>query len=342
MRTVLFAICVGVVALLAAACSLSGETKEKPEASSQPTAEDEGLARLREARVAGTLYFTDRSCKLRAVRLPGLRPAQLPPVEGHCRFSLSPDEEGIDATSVRWSPDGTLKARPLPGHIELATDSTAWRFTFQGFAPSFKPDGTPTFVREGRLLAWTKCSSRNGVAFPDQTSRCAREVFSDADLERAFSDPARYLRAVYTIKDVQWLDDATIAVLVHSHERPGRNIENLVAIFRNRGLIAVPHFSGEPYSDFRLSPKRRYIHARGDDTGRVYVFRRRGDEVSTVLVSQRASNGLAFSPDERWVALGNRGNMTVVRTDQLRDHYYMTGRARLIPVPLRVFDLDWR
>jgi hypothetical protein len=105
-RGVASAVVLAAVALVAVAAIVDA-VRQRP----APPLDAEAAGELAELGVSGTLVYTDPGCRLRAVSLPDLRPAPLPAGETRCDISVSPDGRRVASASVRWSADGTRRAR---------------------------------------------------------------------------------------------------------------------------------------------------------------------------------------------------------------------------------------
>jgi hypothetical protein len=127
----------------------------------------------------------------------------------------------------------------------------------------------------------------------------------------------------WTVRELHWLDDTRFAAIVRD-----RGFDYL-ALFE-RGRVVRPPINGfEGLEGLKPSPHARFVAAY-ERSGTVVIAGRAGRAVH--LPVQRG-RGIAWSPDERWVAVGDEGGIWVFRADG-------TGAAPArIPLPAR--DVLW-
>ena len=269
---------------------------------------------LRAEAIRGTLAWTDRRCRVRAVSLPDLE--DVPTVGGRaCTLQTSPGWLAYDLKTP--APDGGSTVRCRGGAIEVVGKGwTVVRVRFLGCPPAWKRDGTLTFVRDGDLAALATCENRRA---------CARILVSRGDLARSLArDPWAFRRPAF--KEVGWLDDETFAALVRDSERR----EDVIGIFRSRRLVSAPAFSYRALSDLRVSPYGNYVAARVEDDGLV-VLDERGRFQTTGL---RSAYAVTWSPDETWTAMATADGVFVFKTGERP--------AGLIHLDIQASDLVWR
>jgi hypothetical protein len=278
-------------------------------------------AQLERAGVRGTLFFTDPECRLWALELPALtwrfrRSAPAP----DCRFSISPDGTPLFGNAV-WSPRADLGAvdESRSTFIEALAPETGWTHRSAGSSPSFRPDGTLTFVRDGALWQWSdRCPEgaqtvvfRTGYLAGQSTARCERVLLSKADLRRRLR-PALLRQGgslgAYFLDEAAWVDRRTLAVLVSDRLR-GVVVATLSERRRHRsfarGLFAS---SGIIVSDLEASPRGTYLAARF--FGDISVFDRRVRVRPLPVDGPRA---IAWPRNERFVLLADGSGVSIVQ-----------------------------
>jgi hypothetical protein len=282
---------------------------------------------------AGTLYFTDAGCRLRALRLPALRPAQAPEWT-RCTFSLSPSGRSVLPADAAWHPQGRMYARSSSGRVEVASFSPPWNFRFEGTAPAFKPNGTLTFVRGNNVIEWARCSpvSSDAVAFAaDTTSRCPRVVVSRLQLLEATHFGSEPLSETpFTVEAVAWLDDVRFAAILEGLEGPTQVV---VAIYDGRRLIRGTAGFVASFGDLSASSRRLFAFTRND---RLEGFSVMGADASSLLPLPgfRDVHALGWSPNGRWLAVATRASVYLMDT--------LDPDRRALRIPLAARDLAWR
>src|SRR6266545_1334263 len=112
---------------------------------------DRLAAELQALGAGGVLYLTDANCRRYLLGLPALVWTTEQGLPGpDCSRAGSPvvsERSGLAAEQV--------------GAETIEVSSEIWSFRFPGFSPAFKPSGTLTFVRDGRVYEWTSaCQAR--------------------------------------------------------------------------------------------------------------------------------------------------------------------------------------
>ena len=205
--------------------------------------------------------------------------------------------------------------------IQVATKLGPDGEPFRGTAPAWRPDGTLTYFAEGALREWPS----------------GDVVLSQRDLVRAlrtlpFDELAtRFDR--FRIREARWLDDRRLAAILSADGPEFR--EDMLAIYDGAELDQFTFDGLGGLSDLRTSPGGRYAAARstgGRDAPGGFVMIESGRELNTPrIVGYRA---LAWSPDERWVAIAAEGGVFVYRPG-------VPGPPEL-ELPLDANDLAWR
>jgi len=257
----------------------------------------------------GTVFYSDASddCRLHTLHLAGFRDAP-PPKARMCRFSLSPDGQRAAPASSAWSPLGGLVAVPRAHAFHL--ESTAGQhIRVRGSAPSFKPDGALTFVRDGQLLEWSVDCRPGDRLFTlpgdNATARCVRTVLRT---------PA--------LRSVAWLTNTRFAGITEAGA--------LVVFDRARRIVRAP--TGSPNARVEASPRGTFFTVWSGNRFQG-AYDRNGKRIVNFPVPR--IRALAWSPSERWAMLATvRGAVYIFRPD--------TGEARLRRLGLTARDLAWR
>ncbi len=251
--------------------------------------------------LGGTLYYTDASCELQAIELPRQTPTEAPNWD-ECRFALSANGRRVSGEGSGWDPQSDPLIGKLfqseNGTIQVSTDRGPEGSPFPGTAPAWHPNGTLTYFSDGAVREWPS----GGV------------VLSQRDLVRALRTlpldelATRYDR--FRVREAAWLDGRRLAAILSADGPEGRM--DMLAIYHGRELDAFTFDGPGGFSELRTSPGGRYAAARstgGRDAD--FVMIESGREVNTPrIVGYRA---LAWSPDERWVAIAADGGVFVYR-----------------------------
>ena len=256
----------------------------------------------------GTIVFSDPhdGCRLHTLRLAGFREAAPPKYRG-CRFSLSPDGSTAAPPGSAWSPLGGVLA--LPGAGAFVLRSGSGQVAVRGTSPAFKPDGTLTYLQEGRLVEWTIRCARSERLFTipgdNGTARCVRSVF-----------PRRLL-------DVDWLTNSRFVAVT-----PG----GAFLLVDNGRIVIRANLPPHRTAAVAVSPQRRFVTLwlNGELAGTLTAW---GGPV--VLPPIAHVRSLAWSPTERWAMLATRrGSVYLLRPG--------TGDARVRRLDVQADDLAWR
>jgi hypothetical protein len=263
------------------------------------------VQKLTSRQVTGVLHLTIRVrpglCTLRSVALPSLEETSAVDV-GSCRIATSP--------GGRVAAGG-----PCPGS-SISVVSPTQPVVFEGCAPAWKPDGTLTFVRRGRVM--------------EVVNGCTRPAPGDC-LRRT---PVRN-RPGEAIRELAWLDGERLAAVIQG---PGR-LNKYVSVFErgrrvNRPEPFIPGLAYlRPFGEDRL-----LIRAGSPPGAALFLLDRRGrpQGFSGNALPQFLADGqaVAVSPDGAWVASTRAGAVHV---------YRLGGRRPLDPVRIDIdaFDLGW-
>jgi hypothetical protein len=266
----------------------------------------------------GTLTYADEDCRSHELALPDLGQAGSPlGYQGLCRYRASVGGV-VETLGPPRSPDWRVEATCGAGMLrlrqrEFGVDEPHLVAEAPGCGAAWKPNGTVTFVQDGAVRRFVRCPG-DGQGAP---LRCSKPVLTRAELGRELTGGS------WTVRELHWLDDTRFAAIVRD-----RGFDYL-ALFE-RGRVVRPPINGfEGLEGLKPSPHARFVAAY-ERSGTVVIAGRAGRAVH--LPVQRG-RGIAWSPDERWVAVGDEGGIWVFRADG-------TGPAPVrIPLPAR--DVLW-
>jgi hypothetical protein len=271
---------------------------------------------LRSAGIRGKLVVAGEDCFVRVLVLPELVQEPSEPLPG-CSLTVSPgvsvgvEREVVARSGDRARCDGGIVER-LRGRLVVGGH--------RGCNPAWRPDGVLTLVRGGGVWAVGRCDGFAGRG-------CTRAVLPRAALEREFGRVGQ--RGTTWVEEVAWIDVQTVAVI--AGVRDGGRSADVLAVFEGRRLVASPL---GPYDDLallRVSPLGTHVATVSPEQPSVVVATRRG----TFVREAPEAAAVAWSPDERWVALARGGEVVVSDGIEL-------GAEVTITVPLPARDLAWR
>ena len=309
MRTWLVLAAVLAVGAAAAADALRSGLRDNELTAAAPAAERRIVPPGVPAGAMGTVYYSDPGddCRLNSLRLAGFTEAS-PPNFDECRFSLSPDGTRIAPEGSVWSPLGGVVAVPREDGFALET-GPGQTIVIRGRVPAFKPDGTLTQVRNGKLVEWSiECRHAERLfTLPgdNATARCAHTVFP---------------RPIVT---VVWFSNSRFAAVLPTGK--------LVIVDEGDVLVRadLPRFHR---AALELSPKRTFatLWLDGELAG---TFDSGGGPAPLAPIGLVTS--LAWAPSERWILAGTReGPVFLLRPD--------AGDARVRRLDISARDLAWR
>jgi len=264
---------------------------------------DRLAAELQALGAGGVLYLTDANCGRYLLGLPAL---------------LWTTAQGLPG------PDCTRGGRPLMSERSgLAAEqvdaemievfSEIWSFRFPGFSPAFKPGGTLTFVRDGRVYEWASaCPARATTV----TFRGLREI------DRC---PRQVRRAPPLVQELVWSGENDFAVIAGP-----QGVRSLIVI-RDGRAISLFKSVGASLSGLVASPHGRYFGARVGGSMLVFDSRRPGN--LALPSGAERSTAVTWSPDERFTALASQSSVYVYPGER-------PGQA--VALPLTAIELDWR
>ena len=289
-----------------------GAAAPKPTSTTGPASPEAAVvAALREAGVSGTLEYADADCDTHAVSLPDLT-ARPSGVGAGCSFADRSNETAgyvVECSGRRVSIDDPHQAP----YAQVRADCP----------PAWKPDGTPTLLRDGEVVEPHPCSDR-GIS----PMRCSRALLASDDLLRELHG-AGWSGFRFAVEEVAWLSDSRAAAIVRARSRDDRG--ELLAVFDGRRLVTAPTAAYEDLGALRLSPSGSFVSAQIADPGGVVVVDRDGALVRPLV---RHGSALAWSPDERWIAEATEEGIYVFPAD--------VGTPRVYVLPFVARDLIWR
>jgi hypothetical protein len=261
------------------------------------------VTRLKQIGARGALYLTDARCRRFVITLPELRWTTSDALPGtDCGFWAHPIE------------DSGLAARQVNADT-IEVTSGGWSHGFEGTGPAFKPDGTLTFVRAGRLYEWSaRCpATARTVRFEGLHSvpRCVRRVEG----------------APRGVEDVVWLSDRDYAAVAGP---PGAVSILVLREGREKRLFTGV---GTRVGALQASPNGRYLVARLD--GRLALFRTSSAGVRALPgASGELVRSITWSGDDRVAALA---------TERSIDVFAMRpAGGPVVRLPISAATVEWR
>ena len=275
---------------------------------------------------AGTLVYTDRDCRFHALRLPSLDEVR-PPADDSvdCWFELSADGRRVAPARAAWN--GSREYAICNGrNVEVRASLVEIpRQVYEGCAPGWRPVTPPrlTLARDGEVL---------GVAPAcDAEPPCETVLVSrDAVLEAARQHPNVPDRPggidAVEIEDVAWLSSDRVVLLLRV-EIGGVGSQDLVSVFEGGRVRGSYYFLDDDRDRLEVSRRSRYIAA-----GTAFAVRADGPRLA-IPDAFGEVRAVAWSPDERWLALAARGALALVQIG--------TDTPRVLALPIDAADLAW-
>jgi hypothetical protein len=232
--------------------------------------------------LTGLLVVAGPDCSMAALRLPGLT-EQSPPRQPDCRGLI-------------WSEDGSLAARcTTTNGTEILDANLEFLSRIQGCAPAWRPDGALSVIRNGDLVMWRRRGRR--VVYVSR-AQLADELAGQIEDGRE-----------YSLVDVAWSATISFAGVVAG---PAPWQRAIIVYTANAVELVVPEL-GRRISALEVSPTGNYMAFATNQLGREFVLlNRAGAEVPIPRIAN--VHALAWSPDERWVALATRTATFIART----------------------------
>jgi hypothetical protein len=281
------------------------------------------VAALRSSGTRGTLVYTDRDCRLHALRVPALVPAR-PPDDAFavgCWFELSPDGTRVAPAGAAWN--GSREYAACNGrYVELRTSEREFpRLALDGCAPAWRPGSPPTLtlVRDGEVVACASPPRCEVVIARRAVEAAARQHPNVPDGPGGIEEVA--------IEDVAWLSDDRAALLLRIRmRRIGR--QDLVAVFEGGRVRGSYYFLDDDRNRLEASPRGRYLAS-----GTAFAVRADGPRLAVPDDFGRVRE-VSWSPDERWLALAAREALALVEVSD-------SAEPRVITLPIDALDVAW-
>jgi hypothetical protein len=270
---------VGALVVLAAADALRS-TGEGPPRASVPPAETKPQGSASD--LQGMIVIGSNCSSLKVLRLPDL-------------IDLQPPRQ-MDCDGIVWSQDGTLYASCFAAYTNVGTSEGRRIDRVLGCSPAWRADGALGVIWDGDLLVWR----RHGTP---------RVFLSKDDLADELGGTLEGART-YRLVDVAWRGTDAFFGIAGGSKPWQRALIGYSAAERINYVI--PEL-GQDISDVRVSPSGNYIAFARSVIGREIVVMAESGEVVPVprIANARA---IAWSPDERWVAISNRNTTFIART----------------------------
>jgi hypothetical protein len=278
---------------------------------------DDLTAQLVALGVRGELVLHDGACSETTLTLPDLDRRE-------SNLACAP-------TGAR-SPDGRQVARCVDGRIEVSSAKTGELEWFdRGCIPAWRPDGALTAAYAGQVVRLRPCAS-----FP-----CIEIAL--AELERAArlhpAVPVRAARVRAFVEGITWMSPTRAAVAISI--RVGAPVDlggvGTIAFFEDGRLqpTTQPQFRsiGAPLD---ASPRGTYVTQTGD------IIMRADGSLLGLPQQLRQARALAWSPDERFLALATRFAVTVVDVGSLERYDETGGGLRSVTIPQPAARVEWR
>lgn len=226
----------------------------------------------------GVLVTADETCETEAFRFPSM--------------ALERPPHPPDCGGLVWSQDGTLMAR-CEGDYTSVTSSKGIQFpNVPGCAPAWRADGTLSVVQNGAIVL----SRRHGPPFA---------FFSRSQLADALAGTVEAPEA-WRFTQVSWFGLTSFVAAV---EGP---TETAIAVFAQGGLESFLPEPGARVQDLRASPLGNFGFALVHPE-REYVMASRGGDL-IAIPHVRGAEAIAWSPDERYVAIATDDETVIART----------------------------
>jgi hypothetical protein len=308
--TALVVAAVAAIGLAAGIDALQGDGE--PEPAAQPAPERSPTSTAAEAPRAspapdgpgaGVLYYTDESCELQAVELPGQRPAEAPNWD-ECEFVLSPDARRVAGAGSGWDPHSDPRLGRLYEHadgmIQVSTNRGPEGEPFRGEAPAWRPDGTLTYFADGAVRSWPG----------GEVVRSQRELLRAVEQSPDPTLPGRFDR--FALREALWLSDSRLAAIVTAEGED--EVEDLLAVYDGRRLVEGSLDRPGGLSDLRASPTGRYVAAReSGNRGFGELLLVEPGEGAFQWPTIQGYRAIAWSPDDEWAAVATDDGVTLFR-----------------------------
>ena len=232
--------------------------------------------------LTGVLLVANAECTVQALRLPDLMPDEP---------SRRPDCAG-----AVWSDDASLVAECTGGVTAVHNQNRELVRRVRGCSPAWRADGSVGVLDRGSLVL-ARSVFRPVVLMTPAELR--------ANLEELVEEPETYDFVAF-----DWIATSRFAAVV----RGGRLEEQALVVFTTDDqLELIMRGLGRLVSSVRVSPLGNYLVLTNNSPERGFsVLTRQGERVLLPRVPD--GRALAWSPDEKWVALATPEEIVVART----------------------------
>jgi hypothetical protein len=230
----------------------------------------------------GVFLVAGEDCSTKALRLPDLAEES---------SAFHPDCNGII-----WSHDGTLAARCTETNgTEILTERLEFTARVPGCAPSWRQDGALTVIHDGDLLLWRRRGAPRTYLAGEQL---AAEIDGQIDDGKS-----------YRLAEVAWHGTVAFFAIVEG----SKPWQQAVIAYTPEGVTGVFPELGQHISGLQVSPSGTYIAFARSAAGReILMLDGSGREIPLPRIAN--THALAWSPDERWLALMTRTTIFIART----------------------------
>jgi hypothetical protein len=232
--------------------------------------------------LTGTLLVADADCTVQALRLPDLTQEE--------------PSRRLDCAGTVWSDDATLVAECSGGVTAVHNQSRELVRRVRGCSPAWREDGSVGVLHRGSLVL-ARSVFRPVVLMTPAELR--------ANLEELVEQPETYDFVAF-----DWIATSRFAAVV----RGGRLEEQALVVFTTDDRLEfILRGLGRLVSSVRISPLGNYLVLTNNSPERGFsVLTRTGERVLLPRVPD--ARALAWSPDEKWVALATPEETVVART----------------------------
>lgn len=299
---------------------------------------------LREAGVRGRLVYSGPRCRVRALALPSLRPAQRPqgpPLA--CTIAVSPDGKRHASDDAEWYGSGEYAVCRGSGvEVVIPPGGRAW-YAFRGCAPAYRPPPPGALWSTALTLARGEALLRVAAVCegqpPCETVLLGRQELLEA-ATRHPNTPASLALVTLDVRDVEWLSRDRVALLLELRflgRLEALGPQQVLAVYEGRRLLdANPVLFGPQASRLEASPSRYYLAL---EPGR--IVRANGSDLD-LPPALAAATEIAWSPRETWTAFATRAGVLLVRTRELERYDADGTPPRVLRIPVTARDLAWR
>lgn len=282
---------------------------EPPPPTTELESRDELAAALAELGARGELLLYGSGCSVERLVLPSL---VLHPM--HVCWPLG-----------TRSPSGEVVAVCQDRATEVYSREGVFQNSHLGCTPAWQPGRTLTLSRDGAIVT------------PDGTV-----LIPTSELQRAArlhpAIPDRTGRVLAIVDGVAWISDTKAAVAISPRLRSADfGPIGLIAFFENGRLLPTtqPQFR-VPGGPLAPSPRGTYVTQTAD------LIMRADGSLLGLPDELRDARALAWSPDERFLALAFDFAVVIVPVASLEQYDRDSGGLRTVTIPQPALELDWR